>query len=143
MLWSLFRYPLLTITFLLTCIGCKEKEMALGVGSSRIAGTWRLYQRSFGPDTNRVVTPIASAPAQTLTFSADGRVTSVGEATSYYRDVKYYRVDSTTTMGLIVRLIANVQELPGEPQGLRVGRDTLVLVPYFSPTLQLTFVRAR
>lgn len=135
------RYTL--ITLLLFCLACKEKEVDLGVGSTRVAGTWRLYQRAFGPDTNRVVTPIAAAPAQTLTFSADGRVTSAGEATSYYRNVKYYRLDSTTTTGLVIRLIANVQELPGEPQGLRIGRDTLVLIPYFSPTLQLAFVRMR
>ena len=85
---------------------------------------------------------MAATPAQTLTFSGDGRLTSAGAVTSYYRDVRYYRVDSSAT-GLEVRLIANVQELPGEPQGLRVGRDTLTLIPYFSPTLQLMFVRAQ
>ncbi len=135
-------YALLILTFLLTCLGCKEKEVALGVGDARIAGTWLLYQRATGPDTNRTVTSIPAMPPQTLTFSGDGRVSSAGEVTSYYRDVKYYRVDSTTA-GLEIRLIANVQELPGEPQGLRVGRDTLVLLPYFSPTLRLSFVRMK
>lgn len=136
------QYILLIAASLLFCLACKEQEVPLGVGDNRLTGTWQLLQRTIGLDTNLVVTPIAATPAQTITFSGDGGVSTAGDAVSYYRNVKYYRVDSTAG-GLQIRLIANVQELPGEPQGLRIGRDTLVLLPYFSPSLRLTFVRVR
>lgn len=136
------HYALLFLAILLGLVACKEKDVPLGVGDTRITGTWQLYQRTIGPDTNRIVTPISAMPPQTLTFTADGRVAAAGSVTSYYRDVRYYRVDSAAT-GLEIRLIANVQELPGEPQGLRVRRDTLTLLPYFSPTLTLSFVRVK
>lgn len=134
------RSVFVTSVTLLLCFACKEDDVSLGIGDARLTGTWRLQQRLFGPDTNRIVTPIAAVPPQTLTFSGDGRVTVVGNILSYYRNVNYYRIDSTSG-ALQLRLITNVQELPGEPQGLLIGRDTLVLLPYFSPTLRLTFVK--
>ena len=137
-----YRYVFFCLTGLLIGVSCKEKDVPLGVGDARISGTWRLYQRAFGPDTATVITSIPVRPPQTLTFTGDGRVSSAGDATDYYRNVKYYRVDSTTA-GLQLRLIANAQELPGEPQGLRIRRDTLTILPYFSPTLRLLFVRAQ
>lgn len=137
-----YRYLPVAVTGLLLCFACKEQEVPLGVGNARLAGTWLLYQRSFGPDTNVIRTPIPATQPQTITFSGDGNVTVSGDSLSYYRNVKYYRVDSTTGV-LQLRLIANVQELPGEPQGLLIRRDTLVLTPYFSPSLQLAFVRMR
>ena len=136
------RYLPVVFTSLILCLACKEKEVALGVGDPRVVGTWRLFQRTAGTDTNRVVTAIPDTPPQTITFTSDGRMSTMGQATDYYRNVKYYRVDSTLS-GLQIRLIANVQELPGEPQGLRVGKDTLVLLPNFQPTLILSFVRAK
>lgn len=136
------RYLPVAVTGLLFCLACNEQEVPLGVGNAQLAGTWLFYQRSFGPDTNVTRTPIPTTQPQTITFTADGGVSVSGDSLSYYRNVKYYRVDSTTGV-LQLRLIANVQELPGEPQGLLIRRDTLILSPYFSPTLQLAFVRKR
>ncbi len=121
---------------------CTEKEVALGIGDARVTGTWRLYQRSSGKDSTLVVTPLPAAPLQTLTFTQDGGVTSAGAATSYYRSVKYYRVDSISN-GLEVRLIASLKEVPGEAQGLRIQGDSMVLTPHFVQNLNLFFVRLK
>ncbi len=136
------RYFSLLILLILACFGCKEKEVPLGIGDARVAGTWRLYRRSAGTDSTFVVTPISAVPIQTLTFTPDGGVTSSGSATSYYRSVKYYRIDSISN-GLEMRFIATLKEVPGEAQGLRIRGDSMVLTPHFVQNLNLYFVRQR
>ncbi|GAB3539583.1 hypothetical protein [Spirosoma fluminis] len=128
--------------------GCKDDqaEFSPGAGDPRITGTWQLLERRFIKDSTYTVrvdslntprdtsfyalkryTPIN---AQTLTFSADGKLAASGAEMTYYYPIRYFRVDSTSLDGLGVTLFINTNRanIPFR-QNIAFRQDTLVILP--------------
>ncbi|GAB4007413.1 hypothetical protein EXU85_33120 [Spirosoma sp. KCTC 42546] len=83
-------------------------------------------------------------PAQTLTFSADGKLSANGAEMSYYYPIKYFRVDSTISDGLGINLFitTNRATVPFR-QGVAFQGDVLTLLPRCDRLCYSKFVRVR
>ncbi|SOD97127.1 hypothetical protein [Spirosoma fluviale] len=70
-----------------------------------------------------------AVPPQTLTFGADGQVSSNGNEMTYYRSIKNFRVDATYPDSLFVNFFisTNGATIP-VPQRLVVQQDMLMLL---------------
>ncbi|GAB3980664.1 hypothetical protein GCM10028806_48710 [Spirosoma terrae] len=81
---------------------------------------------------------------QTLSFSADGKLTAEGNEMSYYNPIKYYRVDSTYQEGLGVNLYISTNRANQYfRQGIAFDGDMLVLKPKCEGNCYLKFSRVR
>ena len=83
-------------------------------------------------------------PAQTLTFSADGKLSPSGAEMSYYNPIKYFRVDSTSSDGLGINLFitTNRATVPFR-QGVAFQGDILMLLPRCDRYCFSKFVRVK
>jgi hypothetical protein len=113
----------------------------LGRGDQRIVGTWQLYERYIPTDSVPYSLKISNKSPQTITFTADGRISSVGKETEYYRSSHHYLVDSTDK-GLRIGFIISKQ-YSAFYQGLTIKKDTLIFIPDCQPSkCNSTFIKA-
>lgn len=86
----------------------------------------------------------SNALRQTLSFSADGKLTAEGSEMSYYNPIKFYRVDSTYQEGLGVNLYINTNRANQYfRQGVAFEGEMLVLKPKCEGNCYLKFSRVR
>ena len=122
--------------------GCSDEEtLPAGIGYPPLAGTWKLVQKTVLSDSGSTIKSIEMPELQTITFEADGRMSSTGDETSFYRSSRYYRVDSTRT-GLRIGFIAGDLYTPFF-QDFLLRSDSLVLIPCPSRACDLVFVKRR
>lgn len=81
---------------------------------------------------------------QTLTFSADGKLSASGDSMSYYFPIKYFRVDTTYPDSLFLNLyITTNRANVSFQQGLKFKTDTLLLLPRCGRLCYSKFVRVK
>lgn len=92
-------------------------------------------------DTTRTY---SANPAQTLTFSVDGKLSTNGTEMSYYYPIKYFRVDSTSSDGLGINLFitTNRATVPFR-QGVAFQGDVLMLLPRCDRPCFSKFIRVK
>jgi hypothetical protein len=83
-------------------------------------------------------------PAQTLTFSADGKLSANGAEMSYYYPIKYFRVDSTSSdsLGINLFITTNRATVPFR-QGVSFQGDILMLLPRCERPCYSKFIRVK
>jgi hypothetical protein len=121
--------------------GCSPEEDPRGEGYIPLVGTWQLIEKKVFNDSIYVPVRILATPLNTLTFGAEGVVSSTGKETEYYRSSRYYQVDSTFNGLKIGFLTGSIY--PAFYQGLRLKADTLELAPCPANACNLKFVRSR
>lgn len=121
--------------------GCAKEDAPPGVGYPPLVGTWKLVLKNVPNDSSFTIKKIENTAAQTLTFESEGKMSSSGEETSYYRSSQAYRVDST-------RQGRQIGFIPGSIykafyQNFILKSDSLTLVPCPSRECNLVFVKSR
>ncbi len=121
--------------------GCAQEDTVTGVGYPPLVGTWQLVLKNVPNDSSYTVQAIEATEPQTLTFESDGKMSSTGEETSYYRSSQAYRVDST-------RRGWQIGFLPGSVyapfyQNFLLKSDSLTLLPCPNRECDLIFVKSR
>lgn len=120
---------------------CAREDAPPGVGYPPLVGTWQLVLKNVPNDSSFTTKKIENAAAQTLTFESDGKMSSSGEETSYYRSSQAYRVDST-------RQGQQIGFIPGSVykafyQNFTLKSDSLTLLPCPSRECDLIFIKNR
>ena len=136
-----FASLLLVLTLVHGLNGCAKEDAPPGVGYPPLVGTWKLVVKNVPNDSSFTVRKIEAIDPQTLTFESDGRMSSSGGETSYYRSSQAYRVDST-------RRGRQIGFLPGTIyaafyQNFILKTDSLTLVPCPSRECDLIFIKSR
>ena len=106
---------------------CAKEDAPPGVGYPPLVGTWKLVLKNVPNDSSFTVKKIEAIAPQTLTFESDGKMSSSGEETSYYRSSQAYRVDS-------IRQVQQIGFIPGSIytafyQTFILKSDSLFLIP--------------
>ncbi|GAA4419779.1 hypothetical protein GCM10023187_54420 [Nibrella viscosa] len=130
-----------SVCLLLVVAACQEKPFTLGQGAPQLVGTWRLTERADSRDTLFTVRSVPALPVQSITFTADGAVSSQGKELEYYRPARYYRLETGPTSSLIRFYIG--QNHANFTQALSLRSDTLDLLPLCERPCYLRFVRSR
>ena len=136
-----FASLLFVLTLALGLGGCAKEDAPPGVGYPPLVGTWKLVLKNVPNDSSFTAKKIEDPTTQTLTFESDGKMSSTGEETSYYRSSQAYRVDS-------IRKGQQIGFIPGSIyaafyQNFTLKSDSLVLVPCPSRECDLVFVKGR
>ena len=131
----------LTLAIAAGLSGCAKEDEVRGLPYPPLVGTWKLVQKTVPNDSSFTIKKIEDPASQTLTFESDGKMSSTGEETSYYRSGKAYRVDST-------RKGQQIGFLPGSIyaafyQNFLLRNDSLYLLPCPSRECDLIFVKGR
>ena len=93
------RFGLVTLLGLFLIVAaCEESEVS--PTSQKLVGTWQLYEYGWSPGSGYFVDEVPPAPAQTLTFSNDGRAETQGDKTYFFKDLKRYRAVRDSTQGV-------------------------------------------
>lgn len=121
--------------------GCTKEDAPPGVGYLPLVGTWKLVLKNVPNDSSFTRKKVENAATQTLTFESNGKMSSSGEETSYYRSSQAYRVDST-------RQGQQIGFIPGSIyrafyQNFTLNSDSLTLLPCPSRECDLVFVKNR
>jgi len=133
------------VAFLLAIIGglsgCAKKDGPPGVAYPPLVGTWKLVLKNVPNDSSFTTRRIEDSSAQTITFENDGKMSSTGQETSYYRSSRAYRVDST-------RKGWQIGFIPGDIfaafyQNFILKADSLTLLPCPSRECDLVFVKGQ
>lgn len=132
---------LFVITAVAILSGCAKEDAPPGVGYPPLVGTWKLVLKNVPNDSSFTAKKIENTAAQTLTFESDGKMSSSGEETSYYRSSQAYRVDS-------IRRGQQIGFIPGSIytafyQNFILKSDSLILLPCPSRECDLVFVKSR
>ncbi|WP_373514866.1 hypothetical protein [Persicitalea sp.] len=120
---------------------CVKEDAPSGVGYPPLSGTWKLVKKNVPNDSSFTTKTIDTTIPQTLTFESDGRLSSMGEETSYYRSSRAYRVDS-------IRRVQQIGFLQGSVyvafyQNFSLKNDSLTLIPCPSRECDLIFTKSR
>ncbi|MFB9293417.1 hypothetical protein [Persicitalea jodogahamensis] len=120
---------------------CAREDAPPGVAYPPLVGTWKLVLKNVPNDSSFTVKKIEAIDPQTLTFENDGKMSSMGEETSYYRSSQAYRVDSTRKGQQIGFIQGNVYS----PfyQNFILRADSLTLLPCPNRECDLIFVKSR
>ncbi|GAA4467127.1 hypothetical protein GCM10023189_50180 [Nibrella saemangeumensis] len=130
-----------SLSLLLAILACKDKPFTLGQGAPELVGTWRLVERADTRDTALVVRSIPATPEQSITFTAEGAVSSQGKELEYYRPARYYRREDVQPTPL-VRFYVGEQHA-NFTQDFSLRNDTLAFLPRCERRCYLLFVRGR
>lgn len=121
--------------------GCSKDDSPPGVAYPPLVGTWKLVLKNVPNDSSFTIRRIEDSSAQTITFDNDGKMSSTGQETSYYRSSRAYRVDST-------RKGWQIGFIPGDIfaafyQNFILKADSLTLLPCPSRECDLVFVKSQ
>lgn len=136
-----FASLLFSLTLAVGLASCAKEDAPPGVGYAPLVGTWKLALKNVPNDSSFTTKKIENTAAQTLTFESDGKMSSAGGETSYYRSSQAYRVDST-------RQGQQIGFIPGSIyaafyQNFILKSDSLTLIPCPSRECDLVFVKSR
>ncbi len=136
-----FKSIVLLLTIASWLSGCAQEEAPPGVGYPPLVGTWKLVLKNVPNDSSFTTKKIETATPQTLTFESDGKMSSLGEETSYYRSSQAYRVDS-------IRQVQRIGFIPGTIykafyQNFILKSDSLTLLPCPNRECDLIFTKSR
>lgn len=126
--------------FLITA-ACEDNDV-LPTGQG-LVGTWQLYETGGSLGFNYSTTPVPSVPAQTLTFSSNGSVTTQGDQLSFFGEFKRYRLvsDSIQTMDYVALSGSNTNEFA--VYITRLTPDSLIVNPPCDEGCHYGFVRVK
>src|SRR5688572_191660 len=105
------KTPIQPIVVLLSIIlfGCvKDDDLCCGIPeTSKLEGTWLLYEQGHSPGVGYITEPVPASPAQTITFSHD----RVSSSVLGWEQFKYYEILNDTVVN--TPFIALYVEDPG------------------------------